>query len=60
MKALLIEDNKGDVQLIECALKTVDDHVELFVADDGVKALDFLQGDGRAAPARRPTSSCWT
>ena len=54
VKALLVEDNAGDVNLIRLALKEVSAPVELFVVDDGVKALEFLKGKKEDADASRP------
>ncbi|WP_306053759.1 response regulator [Natronococcus wangiae] len=39
---LLVEDNPGDVRLIEDAFETVSDDLELHVVFDGAEALEFL------------------
>jgi PAS domain S-box-containing protein len=54
VKALLIEDNPADVGLVRLALEEALDSLELFVADDGVKALEFLKREGQNAGAARP------
>src|SRR5262245_61831522 len=54
MKALLVEDNAGDVNLIRFALQEVSAPVELFVVDDGVKALEFLKEHRQDSETRRP------
>jgi len=51
---LLVEDNRGDITLIQHALKDAAVKVDLHVEDDGVKALDFLRRTGRAAAGRLP------
>ena len=56
MKALLIEDNKGDVNLLRLALESLSGSVVTFVADDGVKALEFLRREGTSNLAPRPDS----
>src|SRR5256885_9432383 len=54
MKTLLIEDNRGDVTLFQVALKSLAGPVEVFVADDGVKAMEFLRREGMHLRAPRP------
>lgn len=39
---LLVEDNPGDVRLTKEALRDSKMHNNLYVVDDGVKAMDFL------------------
>ncbi len=51
---LLVEDNAGDVRLAQEALKGSRAANRLFVVDDGVEAMDFLQQRGRHAGAPRP------
>jgi CheY-like chemotaxis protein len=51
---LLVEDNPGDVLLIRECLEQHQVACELFVASDGEKAIDFIDGferDGRTLPA---------
>ncbi len=54
MKTLLVEDNGGDVNLFQFALKALPGTLEVFVADDGVKAMEFLRREGKHASAPRP------
>lgn len=51
---LLVEDNPGDVRLAQEALKGSQVANRLFVVDDGVEAMDFLQRRGKHAGAPRP------
>ena len=51
---LLVEDNPGDVRLTREALKEGKVRNNLSVADDGVKAIDFLYRRGPYAQAPRP------
>jgi CheY-like chemotaxis protein len=43
---LLVEDNEDDVFLMKRALKAAGIRNPLFVAEDGQKAIDYLQGTG--------------
>ena len=43
---LLVEDNPGDVRLTQEALKDAKVMNEIFVAKDGVEAMDFLHKKG--------------
>lgn len=54
MKLLLVEDNEGDVRLIEEALKDARTPVSLMRAADGEEALSFLRREGAHARAPRP------
>jgi len=54
LRALLVEDNRGDINLIQHALKDVAVKVDLHVEEDGVKALDFLRRTGKDADGRLP------
>src|SRR5579862_8182458 len=54
IKVLLVEDSPGDVQLTREALKDTKVQVTLFVARDGVEAMDFLLRKGDHADAPRP------
>ena len=60
LEVLLVEDNPGDVRLTHEALKQTGRPHRLSVAEDGVKALEFLRKRGafRGMPSR--TSSCST
>lgn len=44
---LLVEDNPGDVRLTKEALKDAKVMNEIFVAKDGVEAMEFLRRKGR-------------
>lgn len=50
----LIEDNRGDIRLIQEALKSTTTHYDVVVARDGVEAMDYLRQDGAYANAIRP------
>jgi CheY-like chemotaxis protein len=54
IKILLVEDNPDDVKITERALQKGDVKSELYVAWDGVEALDFLYKRGKFANAPRP------
>lgn len=54
IEILLVEDNPGDVRLTREALKEGKVRNNLYVAQDGVVALDFLQRKGEYAKAVRP------
>ncbi|MCP4353707.1 MAG: response regulator [Desulfobacterales bacterium] len=51
---LLVEDNPGDVRLTQEAFKEGNVPSILYVAEDGVKATDFLHCKGEYADAIRP------
>lgn len=51
---LLVEDNPGDVRLTREALKDAKVLNEVYVAQDGVEAMDFLQKKGKFADAPTP------
>lgn len=51
---LLVEDNPGDVRLTKEALKEGKIKNNLFVAHDGVEALEYLNQEGEHAHAVRP------
>ena len=51
---LLVEDNPGDVRLLQEALRECRMDVALAVAQDGVEALDILNRRGPHHGARRP------
>jgi len=51
---LLVEDNPGDVRLTREALKEGKVLNTLYVAEDGVFALEFLRKEGRFADMPRP------
>jgi len=54
MKALLVEDNAADVTLFRMALQGVPVSIDLSVAGDGQKALEFLRGAGGTSGSDRP------
>ncbi len=51
---LLVEDNPGDVRLTKEALHDAKVMNEIYVARDGVEALEFLQRKGKFAHAPLP------
>ena len=51
---LLVEDNPGDVRLVEEAFEEGNIANELHVATDGIEALDFLHRRDEYADAPRP------
>jgi chemotaxis family two-component system response regulator Rcp1 len=50
IEILLVEDNLGDVRLTQEALKEAKVHNNLYVAQDGVEAMDFLLSDDTPQP----------
>ncbi|NET48178.1 MAG: response regulator [Merismopedia sp. SIO2A8] len=50
----MIEDNRGDIRLIQEALKNTTIQCEVAVARDGVEAMDYLRRMGEFATAIRP------
>ena len=50
----LIEDNRGDIRLIQEALKNTSVQCEVVVARDGMEAIAYLRQDGEYADAVRP------
>lgn len=51
---LLVEDNPADVRLTMEALRDLEDEKRLFVAKDGVEAMDFVKGEGDFIGSSRP------
>jgi two-component system response regulator len=51
---LLVEDNPGDIKLTREALSETKMFVNLFTAENGVEALDFLYKRGKFSEAPRP------
>jgi two-component system, chemotaxis family, response regulator Rcp1 len=51
---LLVEDNEPDVVLTQEAFKEAKISNSLYVAEDGVEALEFLRQQGKHAAAPRP------
>ncbi|MEA2283820.1 MAG: hypothetical protein QOK21_4427 [Solirubrobacteraceae bacterium] len=54
IEVLLVEDDPGDVLLIEEAFEFNKVRNNLNVVSDGVEALEYLRREGRYADARRP------
>jgi two-component system, chemotaxis family, response regulator Rcp1 len=54
VEILIVEDNDGDVRLAREGLNEWKLLNNLHVADDGVKALEFLRRSGKYADAPRP------
>lgn len=50
----LVEDNRGDIRLIQEALKSTTTEYEVVVARDGMEAMAYLRRDGEYADATRP------
>ena len=51
---LLIEDNRGDIRLIQEALKSSTLQCRVEVARDGVEAMEYLRQEGNFVHAKRP------
>ena len=51
---LLVEDNPGDSYLVAEAFRESEVLTNLFMVDDGVKAMSFLHREGKYANAPRP------
>jgi chemotaxis family two-component system response regulator Rcp1 len=54
LQVLLVEDNHGDVRLMQEAFGDVNPLICLNVASDGVEAMAFLRREGANASATRP------
>jgi chemotaxis family two-component system response regulator Rcp1 len=54
VEILLVEDNPGDVELVQEALKEGDISHSLSVVGDGVEALAYLRGEGQYTGAMLP------
>lgn len=52
LNVLLVEDLEDDQYIFQRALRKACPHVNLFIANDGVEALDYFQNQGRFASAR--------
>ena len=50
----LVEDNRGDIRLIQEALKRTATRCEVVIARDGMEAMAYLRQDGEYADAIRP------
>ncbi len=51
---LLVEDNRGDIRLIQEALKKTAAQCKVVIARDGMEAMEYLRQDGEFAGAVRP------
>ena len=51
---LMVEDNRGDVVLMQEAIQSAGLPYNICVARDGVEALEFLRRQGKCAGAARP------
>lgn len=51
---LLVEDNRGDIRLIQEALRSTDAQCNVVIARDGMEAMAYLRQDGEYADAVRP------
>lgn len=54
IEILLVEDNPGDARLAKEALKESKLKNNLYIADDGVEAMDFLYKKGKYTKMPRP------
>lgn len=54
IEILLVEDNPGDARLAKEALKESKLKNNLYIADDGVEAMDFLYKKGKYSNMPRP------
>ncbi len=54
IEVLLVEDNPGDVRLIQEALKDAKIHVHITVARDGLEALTLLRQEGKYSSVALP------
>ena len=54
IRILLVEDNPGDVRLTKEALKEAKVRNQLFVVEDGVAAMQFLNRENEYTDAPRP------
>jgi two-component system, chemotaxis family, response regulator Rcp1 len=50
----LVEDNRGDIRLIQEALKSTAAQCEVVIARDGMEAMAYLRQDGEYSNAVRP------
>ena len=54
IEILLVEDNPGDVRLVQEAMRAAKMRNRMSVVEDGVDAMAFLRREGRFADAPRP------
>ena len=51
---LLVEDNEGDIELTQRALRDEALNCHISIANNGVEAMEFLRKEGRYAEAQTP------
>jgi CheY-like chemotaxis protein len=54
VEVLMIEDNRGDVVLVEAAIEKAGLPYHVTVVGDGAEAVEFLHGRGKYAESPRP------
>ena len=54
IEVLLVEDNKGDIGLIEEVFEEAKIRNKLHVAEDGEEAMLYLRGEGKFLASPRP------
>ncbi|MGC4095932.1 MAG: response regulator [Nitrospira sp.] len=54
IELLLVEDNQGDVEMIKLAFRDGTPTCHIWVANDGMEALDFLHKRGKFTDAPMP------
>ncbi len=54
VEVLMIEDNRGDVVLVEAAIETAGLPYRVTVVSDGTEAVEFLHRRGKYAESPRP------
>lgn len=54
LRVLLVEDNEGDIEMTQRALRDSQPACTISVANDGVEGLEFLRKQGRFADAQAP------
>ena len=54
IEVLMVEDNRGDVVLVEAAIERAGLPYHVTVVSDGVEAVEFLHRRGKYAEAPRP------
>ena len=54
IELLLVEDNQGDVEMIKLAFRDGTPTCHIWVANDGMEALDFLHKQGKFTDAPMP------
>ncbi len=54
IELLLVEDNQGDVEMIKLAFRDGTPTCHIWVANDGMEALDFLHKRGKFIDATMP------